>query len=176
MDKLGYLKTIVNKFLFALSICCLTSLYGYSQSKTTVIQSKETSTWKPVITIRNPTKTTTTCSTVRKNNNDIKEYGNEDIIVRRTSVTYDPQYNMCVTLQITNNTTNKKIVAIKADIHYSSEELRSVDMETVSKEVTVRSEETETIFLFGDPYSTYTFMMMGDIIIYFSDGTTQKIS
>ena len=176
MDKLGYLKTIVNKFLFALSICCLTSLYGYSQSKTTVIQSKETSTWKPVITIRNPTKTTTTRSTVRKNNNDIKEYGNEDIIVRRKSVTYDPQYNMCVTLEITNNSSNKKVIAIQARIHYSSSELKSVDAEDVTAEVIVEPEESNWAFLFGNPKPTYKFMMMGRIIIYFSDGTTQEIS
>ena len=38
-----------NRFLLLLSVLCLTSLYGYSQSKTTPIQTKETSTWKPVI-------------------------------------------------------------------------------------------------------------------------------
>lgn len=155
----------MRKIIYALALVTL-ALDGYSQE------------WKPTITSSTPTttKTTPVRSTVRKNNYDIKVYGNNDIIVRRTSITYDPKYNMCVTLQITNNTTNKKIVAIKAEMHYSSEELRSVDMETVTKEVTVHSEEAETIFLFGNPHPTYTFMMMGDIIIYFSDGTTQKIS
>lgn len=155
----------MRKIIYAFALVTL-ALNGYSQE------------WKPIITSSTPTttKTTPVRSTVRKNNNDIKVYGNNDVIVRRTNITYAPQYNMCVTLQIINNTTNKKIVAIKAEIHYSSEELHSVDMEAVTKEVTVHSEESETIFLFGNPHPTYTFMMMGDIVIYFSDGTTQKIS
>lgn len=50
----------------------------------------------------------------RVNNYDIKIYGNEDITIRRTSVTYDPHYNMCVTLNITNNT-NKKLQLLKSE-------------------------------------------------------------
>lgn len=38
-----------NRFLLLLSVLCLTSIDGYSQSKTTPIRTKETSTWKPVI-------------------------------------------------------------------------------------------------------------------------------
>lgn len=110
----------MRKIIYALALVTL-ALDGYSQE------------WKPIITSSPTTTKTTPRSTVRKNNYDIKVYSNNDIIVRRTSITYDPKYNMCVTLQITNNTTNKKIVAIKAEMHYSSEELRSVDMETVTK-------------------------------------------
>ena len=37
------------RVFFILSMCLLTSLYGYSQSKTTVIHSKNESSWEPVI-------------------------------------------------------------------------------------------------------------------------------
>ena len=83
---------------------------------------------------------------------------------------------MCVTLEVTNNSSNKKVIAIKARIHYSSSELKSVDAEDVTAKVIVESEESNWAFLYGNPKPTYKFMTMGRIIIYFSDGTMQEIS
>lgn len=60
-------------------------------------------------------------------------------------------------------------------MHYSSEKLQSVDMEEVTKNITVNQEETEMIFLFGNPKPTYALMMLGKITIYFSDGTIQEL-
>lgn len=167
----------------------LISLYGYSQTYIRPVQEKESSSWKPVIVdvyedeksqnqSDQKNNTSSTNPTVRYaqriNNYDTKIYGNEDITIRRTSVTYDPEYNTCVTLYITNNTI-KKIVTIKVNMHYSSEKLQSVDMEEVTKNITVNQEETEMIFLFGNPKPTYALMMLGKITIYFSDGTIQEL-
>lgn len=178
-----------NKFIKIFFMGLLISLYGYSQSHINPIQTDKNSTWQPVIVDiykneksqnksnqkNNTSSTKTTVHyTQRINNYDTKVYGNDDITIRRTSVTYDPQYNMCVTLHITNNTI-KKIVAIKVRMHYSSKELQSVDMEEVTKDITIDQEETEMIFLFGNPNPTYAFMMLGKIIVYFSDGTMQEM-
>lgn len=145
-------------FICALTLATL-ALDGYSQE------------WKPIITY--PNKSNTTSTTTKRSNT-----GNtsNDITVRRKSVTYDPQYNMCVTLEVTNNSSNKKVIAIKARIHYSSSELKSVDAEDVTTKVIVEPEESNWAFLYGNPKPTYKFMTMGKIIIYFSDGTTQEIS
>lgn len=159
----------MKKIILILALIIL-ELKGYSQE------------WKPIITFPDESKTNGTVSTKstrskypeRKNNYETKRYGNSDITIYRTSVTYDPQYNMCVTLNIANNTM-KNIVAIKVVIHYSSRELQSVDMEEVSENITVNQEETEKIFLFGNPQPTYTFMMLGKITVYFSDGTKQEL-
>lgn len=165
------------------------SLYGYSQTYISPAQGQGGSSWEPVIVdvyedekpqnqYNQKNNTSSTKPIVRYaqriNNYDTKIYGNEDIIIRRTSVTYDPEYNMCVTLYITNNTI-KKIVAIKVGMHYSSEKLQSVDMEEVSKNITVNQEETEMIFLFGNPKPTYALMMLGKITVYFSDGTMKEL-
>lgn len=88
----------MRKILLTLALITFVS-NGYSQE------------WKPIITLPTESKTNGTVSTKpttqRKNNYVTKKYGNSDITIFRTSVTYDPQYNMCVTLNITNNT-NKK--------------------------------------------------------------------
>ena len=142
-------------FICALALVTL-ALDGYSQE------------WKPIITYPNKSNTTTTTSSRTNTWNT-----SNDVTVRRKSVTYDPQYNMCVTLEITNNSSNKKVIAVKAKIHYSSSELKSVDAEDVTTKVTV---ESNWAFLYGNPKPTYKFMTMGRIIIYFSDGTMQEIS
>ena len=94
-------------------------------------------------------KSNTTTSTTTKRSNT----GNtsNDITVRRKSVTYNPQYNMCVTLEITNNSSNKKVIAVKARIHYSSSELKSVDAEDITAKVIVEPEESNWAFLYGNP-------------------------
>lgn len=145
-------------FICALTLAAL-ALDGYSQE------------WKPIITY--PNKSNTTSTTTKRSNT---WNTSNDITVRRKSVTYDPQYNMCVTLEIINNSSNKKVIAIKARIHYSSSELKSVDAEDVTAKVIVEPEESNWAFLYGNPKPTYKFMTMGKIIIYFSDGTTQEIS
>ncbi len=127
--------------------------------------------WKPIITYPNKSNTTTTTSSRTNTWNT-----SNDVTVRRKSVTYETHYNMCVTLEITNNSSNKKVIAIKARIHYSSSELKSVDAEDVTAKVIVEPEESNWAFLYGNPKPTYKFMTMGKIIIYFSDGTTQEIS
>ena len=99
-------------FICALALVTL-ALDGYSQE------------WKPIITYPNKSTTTTTSTTTSSRTNTWNT--SNDITVRRKSVTYDPQYNMCVTLEITNNSSNKKVIAVKAKIHYSSSELKSVD-------------------------------------------------
>lgn len=149
-------------FICALALVTL-ALDGYSQE------------WKPIITYPNKSNTTTTTSTTTSSGTNTWNTSN-DVTVRRKSVTYDPQYNMCVTLEITNNSSNKKVIAVKARIHYSSSELKSVDAEDVTTKVTVEPEESNWAFLYGNPKPTYKFMTMGKIIIYFSDGTTQEIS
>ena len=149
-------------FICSLALVTL-ALDGYSQE------------WKPIITYPNKSNTTTTTSTTTSSRTNTWNTSN-DITVRRKSVTYDPQYNMCVTLEITNNSSNKKVIAVKAKIHYSSSELKSVDAEDVTTKVTVEPEESNWAFLYGNPKPTYKFMTMGKIIIYFSDGTTQEIS
>ncbi|MBV4206836.1 hypothetical protein PZH41_04360 [Phocaeicola vulgatus] len=149
-------------FICALALVTL-ALDGYSQE------------WKPIITYPNKSNTTTTTSTTTSSRTNTWNTSN-DITVRRKSVTYDPQYNMCVTLEITNNSSNKKVIAVKAKIHYSSSELKSVDAEDVTTKVTVEPEASNWAFLYGNPKPTYKFMTMGKIIIYFSDGTTQEIS
>lgn len=138
------------------------TLDGYSQE------------WKPIITYPNKSNTTTTTCTTTSSRTNTWNTG-DDVTVRRKSVTYDPQYNMCVTLEITNNSSNKKVIAIKARIHYLSSELKSVDAEDVTTKVKVEPEESNWAFLFGNPKPTYKFIMMRKIIIYFSDGTTQEI-
>ena len=145
-------------FICALTLATL-ALDGYSQE------------WKPIITYLNKSNTTST-TTNRSNTWNTSN----DVTVRKKSVTYDPQYNMCVTLEITNNSSSKKVIAVKARIHYSSAELKSVDAEDVRANVTVEPEESNWVFLYGNPKPTYKFMTMGKIIIYFSDGTTQEIS
>lgn len=159
----------MRKIILILALIALV-LKGYSQE------------WKPIITFPDENKSNGTISTKstrvkypeRKNNYETKRYGNSDITIYRTSVTYDPQYNMCVVLSITNNTT-RKIVAIKVGIYYSSKKLQSVDREEVSKNITINQGETEEIFLFGCPKPTYAFMMLGKIFVYFADGTMQKL-
>lgn len=146
-------------FICALTLATL-ALDGYSQE------------WKPIITYPNKSNTTTSTTTKRSNTGNTSN----DITVRRKSVTYNPQYNMCVTLEITNNSSNKKVIAVKARIHYSSSELKSVDAEDITAKVIVEPEESNWAFLYGNPKPTYKFMTMGKIIIYFSDGTTQEIS
>ena len=148
-------------FICVLALVIL-ALDGYSQE------------WKPIITYPNKSTTTTTSTTTSSRTNTWNT--SNDVTVRRKSVTYDPQYNMCVTLEITNNSSNKKVIAVKAKIHYSSSELKSVDAEDVTTKVTVEPEESNWAFLYGNPKPTYKFMTMGKIIIYFSDGTTQEIS
>ena len=145
-------------FICALTLATL-ALDGYSQE------------WKPIITYPNKSNTTTTTSSRTNTWNT-----SNDVTVRRKSVTYDPQYNMCVTLEITNNSSNKKVIAVKARIHYSSSELKSVDAEDITAKVIVEPEESNRAFLYGNPKPTYKFMTMGKIIIYFSDGTMQEIS
>ena len=145
-------------FICALTLATL-ALDGYSQE------------WKPIITYPNKSNTTTTTSSRTNTWNT-----SNDVTVRRKSVTYDPQYNMCVTLEITNNSSNKKVIAVKARIHYSSSELKSVDAEDITAKVIVEPEESNWAFLYGNPKPTYKFMTMGKIIIYFSDGTMQEIS
>lgn len=145
-------------FICALTLATL-ALDGYSQE------------WKPIITYPNKSNTTTTTSSRTNTWNT-----SNDVTVRRKSVTYDPQYNMCVTLEITNNSSNKKVIAVKARIHYSSLELKSVDAEDITAKVIVEPEESNWAFLYGNPKPTYKFMTMGRIIIYFSDGTMQEIS
>lgn len=145
-------------FICALTLATL-ALGGYSQE------------WKPIITYPNKSNTTTTTSSRTNTWNT-----SNDVTVRRKSVTYDPQYNMCVTLEITNNSSNKKVIAVKARIHYSSSELKSVDAEDITAKVIVEPEESNWAFLYGNPKPTYKFMTMGKIIIYFSDGTMQEIS
>ena len=145
-------------FICALTLATL-ALDGYSQE------------WKPIITYPNKSNTTTTTSSRTNTWNT-----SNDVTVRRKSVTYDPQYNMCVTLEITNNSSNKKVIAVKARIHYSSSELKSVDAEDITAKVIVEPEESNWAFLYGNPNPTYKFMTMGKIIIYFSDGTMQEIS
>ena len=145
-------------FICALTLATL-ALDGYSQE------------WKPIITYPNKSNTTTTTSSRTNTWNT-----SNDVAVRRKSVTYDPQYNMCVTLEITNNSSNKKVIAVKARIHYSSSELKSVDAEDITAKVIVEPEESNWAFLYGNPKPTYKFMTMGKIIIYFSDGTMQEIS
>ena len=145
-------------FICALTLATL-ALDGYSQE------------WKPIITYPNKSNTTTTTSSHTNTWNT-----SNDVTVRRKSVTYDPQYNMCVTLEITNNSSNKKVIAVKARIHYSSSELKSVDAEDITAKVIVEPEESNWAFLYGNPKPTYKFMTMGKIIIYFSDGTMQEIS
>ena len=145
-------------FICALTLATL-ALDGYSQE------------WKPIITYPNKSNTTTTTSSRTNTWNT-----SNDVTVRRKSVTYDPQYNMCVTLEITNNSSNKKVIAVNARIHYSSSELKSVDAEDITAKVIVEPEESNWAFLYGNPKPTYKFMTMGRIIIYFSDGTMQEIS
>ena len=145
-------------FICALTLATL-ALDGYSQE------------WKPIITYPNKSNTTTTTSSRTNTWNT-----SNDVTVRRKSVTYDPQYNMCVKLEITNNSSNKKVIAVKARIHYSSSELKSVDAEDITAKVIVEPEESNWAFLYGNPKPTYKFMTMGKIIIYFSDGTMQEIS
>ena len=145
-------------FICALTLATL-ALDGYSQE------------WKPIITYPNKSNTTTTTSSRTNTWNT-----SNDVTVRRKSVTYDPQYNMCVTLEITNNSSNKKVIAVKARIHYSSSELKSVDAEDITAKVIVEPEESNWAFLYGNPKPTYKFMTMGRIIIYFSDGTMQETS
>lgn len=145
-------------FICALTLATL-ALDGYSQE------------WKPIITYPNKSNTTTTTSSRTNTWNT-----SNDVTVRRKSVTYDPQYNMCVTLEIINNSSNKKVIAVKARIHYSSSELKSVDAEDITAKVIVEPEESNWAFLYGNPKPTYKFMTMGKIIIYFSDGTMQEIS
>ena len=145
-------------FICALTLATL-ALDGYSQE------------WKPIITYPNKSNTTTTTSSRTNTWNT-----SNDVTVRRKSVTYDPQYNMCVTLEITNNSSNKKVIVVKARIHYSSSELKSVDAEDITAKVIVEPEESNWAFLYGNPKPTYKFMTMGRIIIYFSDGTMQEIS
>ena len=145
-------------FICALTLATL-ALDGYSQE------------WKPIITYPNKSNTTTTTSSRTNTWNT-----SNDVTVRRKSVTYDPQYNMCVTLEITNNSSNKKVIAVKARIHYSSSELKSVDAEDITAKVIVEPEESNWAFLYGNPKPTYKFMTMGKIIIYFSDGKMQEIS
>ena len=145
-------------FICALTLATL-ALDGYSQE------------WKPIITYPNKSNTTTTTSSRTNTWNT-----SNDVTVRRKSVTYDPQYNMCVTLEITNNSSNKQVIAVKARIHYSSSELKSVDAEDITAKVIVEPEESNWAFLYGNPKPTYKFMTMGRIIIYFSDGTMQEIS
>ena len=145
-------------FICALTLATL-ALDGYSQE------------WKPIITYPNKSNTTTTTSSRTNTWNT-----SNDVTVRRKSVTYDPQYNMCVTLEITNNSSNKKVIAVKARIHYSSSELKSVDAEDITAKVIVEPVESNWAFLYGNPKPTYKFMTMGRIIIYFSDGTMQEIS
>lgn len=145
-------------FICALTLATL-ALDGYSQE------------WKPIITYPNKSNTTTTTSSRTNTWNT-----SNDVTVRRKSVTYDPQYNMCVTLEITNNSSNKKVIAVKVGIHYSSSELKSVDAEDITAKVIVEPEESNWAFLYGNPKPTYKFMTMGRIIIYFSDGTMQEIS
>ena len=145
-------------FICALTLATL-ALDGYSQE------------WKPIITYPNKSNTTTTTSSRTNTWNT-----SNDVTVRRKSVTYDPQYNMCVTLEITNNSSNKKVIAVKARIHYSSSELKSDDAEDITAKVIVEPEESNWAFLYGNPKPTYKFMTMGKIIIYFSDGTMQEIS
>ena len=145
-------------FICALTLATL-ALDGYSQE------------WKPIITYPNKSNTTTTTSSRTNTWNT-----SNDVTVRRKSVTYDPQYNMCVTLEITNNSSNKKVIAVKARIHYSSSELKSVDAEDITAKVIVEPEESNWAFLYGNPKPTYKFTTMGKIIIYFSDGTMQEIS
>ena len=145
-------------FICALTLATL-ALDGYSQE------------WKPIITYPNKSNTTATTSSRTNTWNT-----SNDVTVRRKSVTYDPQYNMCVTLEITNNSSNKKVIAVKARIHYSSSELKSVDAEDITAKVIVEPEESNWAFLYGNPKPTYKFMTMGKIIIYFSDGTMQEIS
>ena len=145
-------------FICALTLATL-ALDGYSQE------------WKPIITYPNKSNTTTTTSSRTNTWNT-----SNDVTVRRKSVTYDPQYNMCVTLEITNNSSNKKVIAVKARIHYSSSELKSVDAEDITAKVIVEPEESNWAFLYGNSKPTYKFMTMGKIIIYFSDGTMQEIS
>ena len=145
-------------FICALTLATL-ALDGYSQEL------------KPIITYPNKSNTTTTTSSRTNTWNT-----SNDVTVRRKSVTYDPQYNMCVTLEITNNSSNKKVIAVKARIHYSSSELKSVDAEDITAKVIVEPEESNWAFLYGNPKPTYKFMTMGKIIIYFSDGTMQEIS
>ena len=145
-------------FICALTLATL-ALDGYSQE------------WKPIITYPNKSNTTTTTSSRTNTWNT-----SNDVTVRRKSVTYDPQYNMCVTLEITNNSSNKKVIAVKARIHYSSSELKSVDAEDITAKVIVEPEESNWAFLYGNPKPTYKFMTMGKIIIYSPDGTMQEIS
>ena len=145
-------------FICALTLATL-ALDGYSQE------------WIPIITYPIKSNTTTTTSSRTNTWNT-----SNDVTVRRKSVTYDPQYNMCVTLEITNNSSNKKVIAVKARIHYSSSELKSVDAEDITAKVIVEPEESNWAFLYGNPKPTYKFMTMGKIIIYFSDGTMQEIS
>lgn len=159
----------MKKIILTLALISL-ALKGYSQE------------WKPIITFPDESKTNGTVSRKstrikypeRKNNFETKRYGNSSITIYRTSVTYDPKYNMCVTLSITNNTI-KKIVAIKVSMHYSSEKLQSVNREEVTKNITVNPEGTEMIFLFGNPKPTYALMMLGKITVYFSDGTMKEL-
>ena len=145
-------------FICALTLATL-ALDGYSQE------------WKPIITYPNKSNTTTTTSSRTNTWNT-----SNDVTVRRKSVTYDPQYNMCVTLEITNNSSNKKVIAVKARIHYSSSELKSVDAEDITAKVIVEPEESNWAFLYGNPKPTYKFMTMGKIIIYFPVGRMDEIS
>ena len=49
MAKFDNITIMKKRVFFILSMCLLTSLYGYSQSKTTVIHSKNEPSWEPVI-------------------------------------------------------------------------------------------------------------------------------
>ena len=119
-------------FICALTLATL-ALDGYSQE------------WKPIITYPNKSNTTTTTSSRTNTWNT-----SNDVTVRRKSVTYDPQYNMCVTLEITNNSSNKKVIAVKARIHYSSSELKSVDAEDITAKVIVEPEESNWAILYTE--------------------------
>ena len=145
-------------FICALTLATL-ALDGYSQE------------WKPIITYPNKSNTTTTTSSRTNTWNT-----SNDVTVRRKSVTYDPQYNMCVTLEITNNSSNKKVIAVKARIHYSSSELKSVDAEDITAKVIVEPEESNWAFLYGNPKPTCGPAVAKGAAARLSDGTMQEIS
>lgn len=105
----------------------------------------------------------------------IHDIESEKASVRKVNVSYDPQYNMCVTIKVTNNEYNKRIVGVKATIHYISNENNSVDAEDVTAKANIAAENSGLVYLYGNPKPTYKYMMLGEVVVYYSDGTKEKI-
>ena len=105
----------------------------------------------------------------------IHDIESEKASVKKVNVSYDPQYNMCVTIKVTNNEYNKRIVGVKATIQYISNEKNSVDAEDVTAKTNIAAENSDLVYLYGNPKPTYKYMMLGEVIVYYSDGTKEKI-